>query len=39
MPREGVVATIRVRGGSGGGMEVGVGGMVRGVAEVVVVNV
>lgn len=28
MPREGVVATIRVRGGRGGGMEVEAGGMV-----------
>lgn len=27
-PREGVVATIRVRGGTGGGMEVEEGGMV-----------
>lgn len=29
MPREGVVATIRVSGGRGGGMEAGEGGMVR----------
>lgn len=29
MPREGVVATMRVSGGRGGDMEVGEGGMVR----------